>query len=117
MVTSNWPSEGSASGATRMPPPKYWPLATARVVMASGSSGPPSTRMRTAWSRQPRRVRTLAGEEPPFPAEGLGPGVDRAIHLPADPEAGDVHEVPLAGAAVGPGEADAADVERGNGAR
>src|SRR4030095_4581407 len=53
-------------------------------------------------------------EEAHLPAEGLGPRVDRTLHLPADPEAGDVHEVPLTGAAVGPGEADAADVERAN---
>ena len=51
MVTSNSLSLTSASGATIMPPPKYFPLATDSVVTGIASAGLPSKDTCTTWSR------------------------------------------------------------------
>src|SRR5207253_757015 len=52
MVTWNCPSSSRASGATIMPPPKYFPFAITSVVTARSSSGAPSNETRMRTSRQ-----------------------------------------------------------------
>src|SRR5439155_390091 len=71
MVTWNRPSSSRASGATIMPPPKYFPLATTSVVTARSSSGASSKETRMRTSRQPASARSEAILKVIFPPSRL----------------------------------------------
>ena len=58
-ITSNMPSTGLAEGATRMPPPKYWPFATTIVTTGRRITSPSST-ISTRLLFKERRLATTA---------------------------------------------------------
>ena len=60
MVTSKTPSSVCALGHTHIPPPKYWPLPTARQVMSMSSRGPSSKETETRRSEYLRSALRLA---------------------------------------------------------
>ena len=71
MVTWNCPSSSRASGATIMPPPKYFPFAITSVVTARSSSGAPSNETRMRTSRQVASARSEASLKVIFPPSRL----------------------------------------------